>query len=44
MKQLLKNAISAMTFGGYQGGERKRIADIKELAVEKGVSPEVFDT
>jgi len=38
-----KNAISAMTFGGYQGGERKRIADIKELAVEKGVSPEVFD-
>ena len=38
-----KNAISAMTFGGYQGDERKRIADIKELAVKGGVSPEVFD-
>tara|TARA_R100000655_G_scaffold635_21_gene2704 strand:- start:373 stop:1233 length:861 start_codon:yes stop_codon:yes gene_type:complete len=38
-----KNAISAMTFGGYQGDKRKRIADIKELAVKGGVSPEVFD-
>ena len=38
-----KNAISAMTFGGYQGDERKRIADIKKLAVKGGVSPEVFD-
>ena len=39
-----KNALQAMSLGLWKGGDRKRLEEVKELAVKNGMDEDVFDS
>ena len=39
-----KNALQAMSFGLWKGGDRERLEEVRELAIKNGMDGDVFDS